>query len=195
MLIIICLAIIFYYNLINTKQTYHTEIKPLQIALPADNSLKLLQNVLYLFKSQKTSHLSIPQLNTSLFFKRKSQTNEELNIDMIFIGKKKFVLINNIFYTIGQKLPNGYKIINIQRDGIIIKGESRYPKKISWKPPLKIRLGLPNQKTLKKENINTPKDKKQVNVHTKSLMELLKKLNSKKQEIKSEVHVKKNEKN
>ena len=72
--------------------------------------------------------------------KQKTQTRVTLALQLIFAGNKKYVLINDQFYTINDVLPDGRKIKDINDEGVVLSSSGKPVELLAWTPPLKVEL-------------------------------------------------------
>jgi len=106
--------------------------------LPPDTLMHLYQETTQLLKLPQQDSIL---LNIEPFLKEKESKDQiELNIQLIFIGQKKYALINKELYTINDKLPDGRRIQNITDEGLVLTSDAHTITILPWTPPLEVKL-------------------------------------------------------
>ncbi len=126
-----------YKNISSTQMIKTEKLDIKNIYVPKEEDKNLLRNILNLVDVTLSS--PPPQLIPGIIDFKKQKII--LNIKLIFLGKEKFVLVNNFLYTIGSMLPDGRIIVGIKKQGIIVENTVTSKKElIKYLPPDKVVL-------------------------------------------------------
>lgn len=129
------------------------------ISLPSPKDQTLLKKALHWI--DLVLPIAPPRLLPGIIAFKPPQMKFE--VQLIFLGKSRFALINQLFYTIGSVLPDGREIIKITKQGVVVLNHlTRKKELIKFSAPHTVKLEkvktnpLTNRKPGLSQNVGKP---------------------------------------
>jgi hypothetical protein len=126
------------------------QFAPKKVQLPPPDVVKTLDSAISVLKGERVPFGGVDRVEPSLIALHQEvtatgQKKLPVRLSGLFLGPpKKFVMINTVLYEVGDSLPDGRKVKDIQADGVVL-GAGDVEERIEWRSAFRVELKKPAQ--------------------------------------------------
>lgn len=124
------------------------QLAPKKVQLPPPDVVKTLDSAISVLKGERVPFGGVDRVEPSLIALHQEvtatgQKKMPVHLSALFLGPpKKFVMINAVLYEVGDSLPDGRKVKDIQADGVVL-GTGDVEERFEWQSAFRVELKKP----------------------------------------------------
>lgn len=134
------------------------KLAPKAVQLPPPDVVKTLDSAISVLKGERVPFGGVDRVEPSLIALHQEvtatgQKKLPVRLTALFLGPpKKYAMINRVLYEVGDSLPDGRKVKEIDADGVTLSA-GEVEEKFEWQPSFRVELKKPMAKDTTAEGL------------------------------------------